>query len=190
MARSDARAAGRYRAADLVTIPGLLSLLRIPLAALFVLVIDRPGVALAVVAAAAISDFLDGAVARRFGLRSATGAALDPVTDKIFATTVAVALVLHDRLSVAQVVLFSAREIGELPLVAWILVSHRARIRRMNHATSNWPGKVATALQFVAVGSALFELSQTSLWIAATAITGAVAAADYWRREWRAVAHA
>jgi cardiolipin synthase len=190
MARSDARAAGRYRVGDLVTIPGLLSLLRIPLAALFVVVLDRPWAALAVLAAAAVSDYLDGAIARRFGQRSATGAAIDPITDKIFATTVAVALVLRDRLSVPQVLLLSAREIIELPLVVWLLVSHRARVRRMENATSNWPGKIATALQFVAIGSALFALSHTSLWVAATALTGAVSAVNYWRRERRAVASA
>jgi CDP-diacylglycerol--glycerol-3-phosphate 3-phosphatidyltransferase/cardiolipin synthase len=190
MARSDARAAGRYRLGDLVTIPGLLSLLRVPLAALFVLVLDRPCTALAVLAAAAISDYLDGAIARRFGQRSATGAAVDPITDKIFATTVAVALVLRDRLSVTQVVLLSAREIIELPLVVWLLVSHRARVRRMENATSNWPGKVATTLQFLAIGSALLGLSHTVLWVAATALTGAVSAVNYWRREWRVAAAA
>jgi cardiolipin synthase len=186
--RRDPQTLRRYHARDLVTVPGLLSLLRLPLAVLFVVVLDEPWAALTVLAVAGASDVVDGWYARKHGLISATGAALDPITDKSFAITVAVALVLRDKLSLTQTLLINVRELGEFPLVFWILCSHRARLRRVDHASANIPGKIATVLQFGAIGSALFGLKQTNVWVAATMILGIVAAATYWRRELRVVA--
>jgi CDP-diacylglycerol--glycerol-3-phosphate 3-phosphatidyltransferase/cardiolipin synthase len=186
--RRDPQTFRRYHVRDLVTVPGILSLLRLPLAVLFVAVLDEPWAALTVLAVAGVSDMVDGWYARKFGLISATGAALDPITDKTFAITVAVALVLRDRLSLGQTLLINVRELGEFPLVIWILWSHRARLRRVDHASANIPGKIATVLQFGAIGSALFGLQQTGVWVAATAIMGIAAAATYWRRELRVVA--
>jgi cardiolipin synthase len=57
--------------------------LRLPLAALFPFA-HRPAWQLAIVAAAAATDFLDGILARRFG-GSRAGAVLDPIADKAFA---------------------------------------------------------------------------------------------------------
>ena len=185
MIQCDERGAGRYRARDIVRVPTLISLLRIPLAVLFVFMLDRPWAALIVLVAAASSDLLDGWYARKFGLASTTGAAVDAITDKFFAATVAITLVLHARLSVAEALLLNVREFGEILLFVWILFSNRARFRHMEHATSNVSGKLTTACQFGAVGSALFDLPQTKAWVAAAAVIGVIAATTYWRREWR-----
>ena len=56
--------------------------LRLPLAALFPFV-QRPAWQLAIVGAAAATDFVDGILARRFG-ESRVGAVLDPIADKAF----------------------------------------------------------------------------------------------------------
>ena len=56
--------------------------LRLPLAALFPFV-QRPAWQLAIVGAAAATDFVDGILARRFG-GSRVGAVLDPIADKAF----------------------------------------------------------------------------------------------------------
>ena len=66
----------RFAVADALT------LLRLPLAVLFPFA-SSPAIQLAIVAVAAASDVLDGAVARRFG-GSRAGAILDPVIDKLF----------------------------------------------------------------------------------------------------------
>lgn len=68
--------ARRWSAAD------VLSLVRLPLAVLFI-AIGNPGGRFAVLAAAAISDMLDGWLARRYG-GSRMGPVLDPIVDKIF----------------------------------------------------------------------------------------------------------
>ena len=173
---------GRYRARDLLLVPGILSLLRIPLAASFPFVVGEPLVAFAVLVAAGLTDVLDGWYARRFGQVPPTGCAVDPVTDKLFVLTVATSLVLEGQLSLGAVVLLSAREIGELPLVVWLALNPRARGARAEHPAANVPGKVATALQFAAVSAALFGAPYGSLWIGAAAAAGAFAAYAYWRR--------
>jgi cardiolipin synthase len=48
--------------------------------------------ALAIVLAAALTDTIDGALARRFGMATNVGAYLDPITDKIFLSAVYIAL--------------------------------------------------------------------------------------------------
>jgi len=56
--------------------------LRLPLAALFPFA-RQPGWQLAIVGAAAATDFVDGILARRFG-GSRVGAVIDPIADKAF----------------------------------------------------------------------------------------------------------
>jgi phosphatidylglycerophosphate synthase len=51
---------------------------------------------------AGITDVLDGWVARRWGLVTATGAALDGITDKLFALVVALALFSTGQLGVVR----------------------------------------------------------------------------------------
>src|SRR5207247_7453063 len=62
-----------------------LTVLRILLIPVFVslLVYRKPGLALVVFVAAALTDLLDGYVARRQGLSSRLGAFLDPMADKL-----------------------------------------------------------------------------------------------------------
>jgi cardiolipin synthase (CMP-forming) len=172
----------RYDAHDLLRLPGLLSLSRLPLAVAFPFVIDRPLVAFAVLVGAGLSDVLDGWYARRFAQVTATGSVLDPITDKLFVTTVAVTLVVSGHLSIPSVFLLSTREIGELPLVVWMALSPSARRWRVEQPIANVVGKMATALQFVSVSAALFDASHLSLWVNATALAGATAAFTYWKR--------
>ncbi len=176
---------GVYRARDLVRIPGLLSLSRLPLAAAFPFALERPVAALSILGAAAASDALDGWYARRTGQVTPTGAALDPLTDKLFVLTVAVALVRGGCLSVADVLLLGTREVAELPLVLAIAMSPRLRVRRAELATANAPGKLATMLQFVTVTGALVRVHHLRWMIVATALAGVFAAATYWLRALR-----
>jgi cardiolipin synthase len=176
---------GFYRARDLIRVPGLLSLSRVPLAACFPLAIDRPAVSLVILCAAGVSDVLDGWYARRFGQVTATGTALDPVTDKIFVACVATALVLHGRLVLTDVMLLGIREIGELPLVVWLATSQTARRLRAAHPSANVPGKLATVLQFAAVAAAILRLPELGPLVRVTAVAGALAATSYWIRALR-----
>jgi cardiolipin synthase len=173
---------GHYRLSDVFRAPGLISLSRIALAVCFPFVVGRPAVAFGVLVLAALSDVLDGFVARRLKLVTPTGAALDPVTDKVFVTTIAVTLVVTGHLTLFEIALLSTREIGELPLVIWYALSPRARRARAEKPSANVAGKLATVLQFGAVSFALLHEPLENLWIFATAVAGAFAALSYWRR--------
>ncbi|MBI3204588.1 MAG: CDP-alcohol phosphatidyltransferase family protein [Myxococcales bacterium] len=177
---------GRYRARDLLLPPSLLSLARAPLAGAFVLAMDHPWVELGVLTLAGATDVADGWWARRFDQVTATGAVVDAITDKIFALTVVVALVVGGRLEAWAIVLLATREIGEAPLVAWWALSHRKRRALVEQPMANVPGKVATVLQFATIASALFDRAHTHRLLVATAAAGAVAAVSYWARDLRA----
>ncbi len=176
---------GRYRARDLVNAPTLLSWARVPLAASFPFFVARPWVCLAILGAAALTDVLDGFVARRFGLATPTGAVVDGVTDKLFVGTVLVTLLVSRHLAPGDVVLLGTRELGELPLVLWIALSPAARGRKVDDR-ANAVGKAATTLQFATIVATLVrsELRVPSLY--ATALVGAAAAVTYWVRALRA----
>jgi cardiolipin synthase len=79
-----------------ITIPNLLSLLRLALTPLFLISVvnGRPGVALLIFAFAGVTDALDGFIARRYGLQSRLGAYLDPVADKLLLTCAYVVLAI------------------------------------------------------------------------------------------------
>jgi phosphatidylglycerophosphate synthase len=170
----------RIRARELWTVPGLLTLSRVVFAAWFPFTIDAPQLALALVAAAAVSDFLDGWYARTFHVTSTTGAVLDPITDKLFSLSVVISLVWSGKLSLLGAVLLSVRELGELPLVLWLACDPRARAIRSRELGSNLLGKLTTALQFGALICVLLAPRQQAYWIAGTAITGGFAAIAYW----------
>lgn len=80
-----------------VTLADLLSLVRLPLALLFLLLPD-PWERLLVLAIAAATDLLDGAIARRIG-SSRFGAFIDPVADKLFMLAAFVVVALSQRLA-------------------------------------------------------------------------------------------
>lgn len=79
----------------MLNVPNLITIVRLALVPVmaYLLVQARFGAALVVFLLAAVSDFLDGYIARRFRLASAFGAMLDPVADKLsmFVATVLLA---------------------------------------------------------------------------------------------------
>ena len=80
----------RNRSAGIFSLPNLLSASRIaaaPTLAWAVLMAQAPPLAVGIVVAAALTDFLDGLVARATGQASDFGAVLDPIADKIFVLT-------------------------------------------------------------------------------------------------------
>jgi cardiolipin synthase len=172
-----------YRARDLLLVPGLLSLARVPLAIVFAFVVRSPWMALAVLLVAGFTDVADGWYARKYDQATPTGAVIDPITDKLFVGVVVLTLVAYGRLTLTDVVLLSTREIGEVPLVLWLAVSHARRRARAEQPLANLPGKTATLLQFVTIGVAMFGTRYVDGLLVATAIAGVVAAVAYWVRE-------
>jgi cardiolipin synthase (CMP-forming) len=140
-------------ALSVVSVADCLSLARIPLGLVFLLVAgDRPW-AMAVLLVAAVTDVLDGWVARRCGPRrpgeSHRGDWLDPLCDKLFAAAVVAGLLLTQPPPLALVFLFLARELLQLVAVMvmrMVPVLHRAS--RDYDFRAHPVGKAATVAQF------------------------------------------
>ena len=169
-----------FRLRDALRGPSLVSLARLPLAALFPFVVDRPTVAIPVLLAGGLSDAVDGFWARRSGQVTTTGAMLDPITDKAFIVTVMITLLATGRLSWLELVLLGAREVLEVPLVLWRAVSRRPKATPRTAVA----GKVVTWLQFLTLGAVVLRF-YPSAWVGACAVTGVVVGLSYWWRELR-----
>ena len=134
----------RFSLADALTV------LRIPLAIVFVLV-PTPTVRLTVLVAAAISDFSDGLVARRFGA-SRIGAVLDPVADKLFMVAAFGVVLLSGALAWYEVVLVLLRD-----LVASVAVFISLGAGRTTTVPARVGGKAVTLLQLLTLLAFLLE---------------------------------
>lgn len=149
-----------------------LTAIRIPLAAVFVLV---PQWRLATLVAAGVSDVLDGIVARRFGA-SRLGAFLDPVADKLFAVAAFGVVAVSGQLAWYEIVAVLARDIAAVVAFTITVMSHRTRA-----ISARAGGKIVTALQMATLLA--FQLDSAALKPLAW-ITGAVsifAVWDYYR---------
>ncbi len=129
-----------------------LTLLRILLVPVFVtlLVYRKPGPAVLVFAVAALTDLLDGWVARHHGLQSRLGAFLDPLADKILLTASFVTLTWLKVIPFWITAVVLSRDAF---LVLGTLLIHMVGARVYPRPT--WAGKAATFLQILVVLGAL-----------------------------------
>lgn len=102
---------------DVWNIPNLMTMGRIAVIPLILWLIDqgtpKSGVYAALVyAAAAITDLLDGIVARRMGIVSVLGKFLDPLADKLLVTAALIWMVPMGRIPEWAVILLISREIS------------------------------------------------------------------------------
>lgn len=128
----------------ILTISNLLSVLRAPLAILF-LFASQPWRIL-ILALAALSDWLDGFIARRWGKPTTLGAVLDPVMDKFFMLFVFSVLVVEGALGGWEMVAMLSRDIVLLSFVAFVAAT--GTWRTMKPRSLIW-GKVSTIAQYV-----------------------------------------
>jgi cardiolipin synthase (CMP-forming) len=175
--------AGFFSAKEILLPPNLLSLLRLPLAAIFPFVAGSRNKALLVLALAGLTDVLDGYLARRGAQETATGAVIDPIADKLFALSVVGTLVAQGKIPRWGVPALLAREILEAPLLVWVLLRPPEEGNAPVEVRSMTPGKMATTAQFAAVLAAMELPAALPAALAAAAITGTVAGVFYWRRE-------
>ena len=140
-------------------LPNALTLLRILLIPVLIVVFYLPTfwgreAAALVFVLAAITDWLDGYLARRMQLVSALGAFLDPVADKLMVATALVLLVQADpRISTAvAAAVIIGREIAISALREWM-----AEIGSRTKVAVSRTGKFKTAAQMVAISLLLYR---------------------------------
>lgn len=144
-----------------LTVPTLLTLLRIALVPVLVIVFYLPYswsniVCVVVFVAAAVTDIADGAIARSTGQTSRFGAFLDPVADKIMVTTSLVLLVSrqdnHEIVFAVAAAIIVGREITISALREWM-----SEIGERSLVKVSWVGKLKTIFQMTAIGFLLYR---------------------------------
>lgn len=166
--------------ARILTLPNIISIARIPLAVGFLLFEQRLA-RLFIIAAAALTDFLDGYLARR-GRRSRVGAVLDPVTDKTFVVTAIVSLAVNGPLNALELLVMLSRDIAVAIGLAIVLI-RRAPMK----LSARMPGKVATVVQLAALVALVLTPAARVPTILVVAMVSAVAIWDYGREAVRAL---
>lgn len=137
--------ASHDREGRIVTLPNVISLVRLACAPVFVwlLVDDHLLAAAGLLAVLGASDWVDGWIARRFDQGSDLGKILDPVADRILLLVAAVALLVQGSAPIIVGVLVLVRE---LLISVAVLVLAASGARRID---VQWVGKAGTlALMF------------------------------------------
>ncbi len=145
-----------------LNIPNALTWLRIMMIPLFVGVLYLPDTMLseqgrnltatALFTGAAITDWLDGYLARTLNQMSSFGAFLDPVADKLMVAAALVLLVELGRADAVVAFIIIGREIAISALREWM-----AKIGKSRSVAVSFMGKVKTACQMIAIPLLLYH---------------------------------
>ncbi len=145
-----------------LNLPNLVTLLRIVLIPLIVGVFYLPDAwlaeegkniaATAIFIFAAITDWLDGYLARKLNQMSAFGAFLDPVADKLVVVGALIVLLTLGRVDMVVGLIIIGREIAVSALREWM-----AQVGQAKSVAVAFVGKLKTVLQMVAIPLLLFE---------------------------------
>jgi CDP-diacylglycerol--glycerol-3-phosphate 3-phosphatidyltransferase len=166
----------------LVRLPNLLSCSRLVLAVGFVAASETEA-RVGLIGAAAVTDFLDGWLARRANATSRWGALLDPIADRVFVLTVAGTFLYTGALSPWGCLLLLMRDIATAVgfLVARIIPWLRAVTFQ-----ARFVGKVVTVLQLLTLAAVLVYPTAVRALLAAVAFASVVSIVDYTLALWRA----
>ena len=145
-----------------VNLPNLVTLLRILLIPLIVGIFYLPDewlsyegkniAATAIFIVAAITDWLDGYLARKLDQMSAFGAFFDPVADKLVVVGALIVLLYLKRIDMVVALIIIGREIAISALREWM-----AQLGQAKSVAVAYIGKLKTVLQMVAIPMLLFE---------------------------------
>jgi cardiolipin synthase len=138
---------------EIFTIPNVLSLLRLAMVPVVVLLLlaEADVAAVVVFVLAALTDFLDGRIARRTR-PTRVGRILDPLADRVMLSSAAVVLAVRDLLPLWAVAILVGRDL--LALVGGLVFGGKVSV--------NPVGKAATAVLMVAVALAIFSPGDVS----------------------------
>lgn len=168
-----------------LTLPNVVSMSRIPLAAAFVVARSRDG-RVAIVALAAVTDVVDGWLARRGQRATRLGALVDPAADRLFALVVVAVLVSDGALTVGEALTLLLRDVATL---IGAVVARAVRGLRAVPLRARWPGKLVTALQSSTLVAAVIAPPRAP-WLVPALVTlvgtaSVLAIVDYSRHLWR-----
>jgi CDP-diacylglycerol--glycerol-3-phosphate 3-phosphatidyltransferase len=166
----------------LVRLPNLLSCSRLVLAAGFVAASETQA-RVGLIGAAAVTDFLDGWLARRANATSRWGALLDPIADRVFVLTVAGTFLVTGALSPWGCAILLMRDIATA--VGFVVARVIPWLREVKFQ-ARLGGKVVTVLQLLTLAAVLVYPVTVRPLLAAVAFASVVSIADYTLALWRA----
>jgi len=170
-------ARARFRA-----LPNIISSSRVLLAAGFVAVANAD-VRLGLVSLAAVTDFLDGWVARRGKWASRTGALVDPFADRVFAVVAVGTFLATGALSPLAALVMLSRDIMT---AVGFLVARMVPWLRPVEFKARLSGKLVTVLQFLTFVALLRFPDHVTPWLWVVGIASAYSIVDYTYALWRA----
>jgi CDP-diacylglycerol--glycerol-3-phosphate 3-phosphatidyltransferase len=132
---------------------------------------------------AAVTDYLDGFIARRSNSATRWGALLDPFADRVFVLVAVSTFLLEGKTNTLGYFVMIFRD---LMTAVGFLVSRMVRGLRPVEFKARWPGKLVTAMQLATLLAVLLHPSWAAPFLAMVAVTAAVAVADYTLALWRA----
>nr|WP_086937905.1 CDP-diacylglycerol--glycerol-3-phosphate 3-phosphatidyltransferase [Thaumasiovibrio occultus] len=165
-----------------LTIPNILSFIRLLLIPVFVIVFYLPYewssfVSALVFVIAALTDWLDGFLARRLNQTTRFGAFIDPVADKVMVATALVLMVeSYESIWVTiPAITMIGREIIISALREWM-----AEIGKRSSVAVSWVGKVKTTAQMAALVILIWQPSIQYVDILGYIALYAATALTYW----------
>ncbi len=173
---------------SLLLLPSAISLSRLFMAVAFALT-TAPGTRLALVVAAALTDYLDGWLARRANLATKWGALIDPIADRIFVFTAVCIFLFEGAITSTQYFVLISRDIMT---AVGFLVARAVRWLRPVAFRARLSGKIVTTLQLATLVAILMRPHLADVLITLVGMTSLWAVIDYtlmlWRERERTVA--
>lgn len=165
-----------------LSLPNAVSLSRLVLAAAFVAESGRAW-RVGLILAAALTDFLDGYLARRRGSATTWGAMLDPIADRVFVLTAVSSFLFESNITTAQYFTLIARD---LATAVGFLVARAIAWLRPVVFSARPSGKIVTVAQLLALAAVLVYPAAAWLLIAVVGLVSLYAIVDYTVALWRA----
>ena len=162
----------------MINLPNVLTLIRLGLIPVFIILFywptDRSNLYAAIIfTIAALTDFVDGYLARKLKLTTKFGAFLDPVADKIVVCTALVLIVEHyalytdplythlGKFITIPAMIIVAREITVSALREWM-----AELGERANVAVSWIGKWKTTIQLVAIAGLIWRMNEIMIYSA------------------------
>ena len=168
--------------AGLRSIPNVISLSRVALAVAFVGDHDV-NARMLIVLVAAVTDMLDGWLARKAGITSRFGALIDPFADRVFVLVAVATFVYEGSMTTLQYFIMIFRD---LMTAIGFLVAKSVSWLRPVEFRARWSGKAVTALQMVTFAAALKFPDYLSPLIWAVGALSLYSVIDYTWALWKA----
>ncbi|HYL09476.1 MAG TPA: CDP-alcohol phosphatidyltransferase family protein [Candidatus Acidoferrales bacterium] len=145
------------------TVPNQITFLRLGFLPLFIILIDyeRYKWALAVLIVAGLTDGIDGLLARRLNQKSALGAILDPIADKLLLSSSFFILTLKGKLHWWLTILVLSRDVLILTIAAVIIV-----VAGYRPFPPSLFGKLTTTAQILLVFAVVLAAVVAQPWLA------------------------